>query len=118
MIPGIERENLQSQLTKSANRPCLTRHLSQKTKIVAPPLWGNGRREGVHNRRHPKLLRGRFHDGMQRKTNPRWAETLERRHDPQTQCQTPRKPNTTTPMDNGVARQLCDTQTISAKIKN
>ena len=40
--------------TKLANNQSLLLKSSQKTKNVAPPLRGNGRRKGVHNRRPPK----------------------------------------------------------------
>ena len=51
-----------SQSTKSTNNQYIPQQLSQKTKIAAPTLWGNGRREGIHNRRPPKQIRRRFHD--------------------------------------------------------
>ena len=40
--------------TKSANSQYLLLKSSQKTKNAAPPLRGNGRRKGVHNRRPPQ----------------------------------------------------------------
>ena len=40
--------------TKLANNQSLLLQSSQKTKNAAPPLRGNGRRKGVHNRRPPK----------------------------------------------------------------
>ena len=38
--PRKKSEILPSQPTQSANSPCSTRPLSQKTKIAAPKLWG------------------------------------------------------------------------------
>ena len=81
MTPGRNVTNLQSPPAKSANNQSPLLKSSQKTKNAAPPLRGNGRREGVHNRRPPKSLRRRLHDRMQRRTDTGLATSLERRHD-------------------------------------
>ena len=52
--------NLPYPPTKSVNSPCPPPFPSQKTKITATTLWGNGRREGIYNRRSLKQIRRRF----------------------------------------------------------
>ena len=81
MTPGRNVTNSESPPAKSANNQSPLLKSSQKTKNAAPPLRGNGRREGVHNRRPPKSLRRRLHDRMQRRTDTGLATSLERRHD-------------------------------------
>ena len=81
MTPGRNVTNSQSPPAKSANNQSPLLKSSQKTKNAAPPLRGNGRREGVHNRRPPQSLRRRLHDRMQRRTDTGLATSLERRHD-------------------------------------
>ena len=103
MIPEGRNENSTSQQTRSVNNPYPPRPPSQKTEIAAPKIWGKSRREGVNNRGPLKQVRKRFFNRMQRRTYTRLATSLERRHDTQTQCQTPRRSNTTTLMDNGIA---------------
>ena len=52
-ILGRNVTHSQSPPAKSANNQSPLLKSSQKTKNAAPPLRGNGRRKGVHNRRPP-----------------------------------------------------------------
>ena len=116
--PGRNVTNSQSPPAKSANNQSPLLKSSQKTKNAAPPLRGNGRREGVHNRRPLKSLRKGLHDRMQRKTDTGLATLLEYWHDPQTQRQAPGRSNTTPLVDHRITGQLRHTKTTTIGNEN
>ena len=61
--------------TKLANNQSLLLKSSQKTKNAAPPLRGNGRRKGVHNRRPPN----RYEEDFLKECNEEPTQDWQRR---------------------------------------